>query len=189
VTVDFTNGRQFVFAQCQLNFLIYNKRKKARKQNVTFFFKSSLQCTPFSVLFSSCGGDLSALLPLLLSESVNCASSICTYTKSRLFLSLSRLQSLTIVKFKLAFVLIHCFVLGEKPHKCVVCGKAFSQSSNLITHMRKHTGYKPFSCGLCEKAFQRKVDLRRHRDTQHPSASATAAPQHYTHPVIISSSS
>ena len=34
--------------------------------------------------------------------------------------------------------------------------------------MRKHTGYKPFSCGLCEKRFQRKVDLRRHRETQHP---------------------
>lgn len=37
--------------------------------------------------------------------------------------------------------------------------------------MRKHTGYKPFSCGLCEKAFQRKVDLRRHRESQHPSTS------------------
>ena len=38
--------------------------------------------------------------------------------------------------------------------------------------MRKHTGYKPFQCGLCDKAFQRKVDLRRHREGQHPAAPA-----------------
>lgn len=57
--------------------------------------------------------------------------------------------------------------VGEKPHKCQVCGKAFSQSSNLITHSRKHTGFKPFGCDLCGKGFQRKVDLRRHRETQH----------------------
>lgn len=60
---------------------------------------------------------------------------------------------------------------GEKPHKCVVCLKAFSQSSNLITHMRKHSGYKPFQCGMCDKAFQRKVDLRRHRECQHNDGS------------------
>ncbi|KMR05061.1 putative zinc finger protein 398 [Lasius niger] len=64
----------------------------------------------------------------------------------------------------------------EKPHKCQVCGKAFSQSSNLITHSRKHTGFKPFACELCGRAFQRKVDLRRHRETQHADLNASHRP-------------
>ncbi|KAG8237235.1 hypothetical protein J437_LFUL017512 [Ladona fulva] len=73
--------------------------------------------------------------------------------------------------------------MSEKPHKCSVCGKAFSQSSNLITHSRKHTGFKPFACDLCGRAFQRKVDLRRHKETQHtelrgPGTVEPTAPRH-----------
>ncbi|XP_067647577.1 zinc finger protein Xfin-like [Eurosta solidaginis] len=53
----------------------------------------------------------------------------------------------------------------EKSFLCAFCGRAVSSSSNLIVHMRRHTGEKPFQCEFCDKAFPRSSDLACHRRT------------------------
>lgn len=33
----------------------------------------------------------------------------------------------------------------------MICGKAFTQASSLIAHVRQHTGEKPYVCERCGK--------------------------------------
>jgi KRAB domain-containing zinc finger protein len=51
---------------------------------------------------------------------------------------------------------------GEKPFRCVYCGKNFSMKGNMIVHARTHTGEKPFSCENCGNKFIQKVGMTQH---------------------------
>lgn len=50
----------------------------------------------------------------------------------------------------------------HRQYLCLVCGKGFTQKSNLTCHVGVHTGVKPFRCPLCHKTFSQKATLQDH---------------------------
>jgi uncharacterized Zn-finger protein len=50
----------------------------------------------------------------------------------------------------------------DKPYKCDVCGKGFSENCSLQRHIRIYTGDKPYNCDICGKAFSENCNLQRH---------------------------
>ena len=54
---------------------------------------------------------------------------------------------------------------GDKPYKCDVCGKGFSENGILQNHIRTHTGDKPYKCDVCGKGFSENGILQNHIKT------------------------
>merc|ERR1719384_2197757 len=47
-------------------------------------------------------------------------------------------------------------------NQCDQCDYSFKKPSDLIRHIRTHTGERPYSCDICEKKFTVKSTLRTH---------------------------
>ena len=53
-------------------------------------------------------------------------------------------------------------IRGDKPFKCGICPKTFSNDFLLQNHIRVHTGEKPFKCEVCQQLFSQKMHLANH---------------------------
>eukprot|EP00954_Amorphochlora_amoebiformis_P007577 588207-Amorphochlora_amoeboformis.AAC.1 len=58
-------------------------------------------------------------------------------------------------------------------YQCNFCRKNFAARSNVVVHIRTHTGEKPFVCVSCRRGFAQKSNLKRHINLLHPKSKSS----------------
>ncbi|XP_067321175.1 zinc finger protein 62 homolog [Anolis sagrei] len=63
---------------------------------------------------------------------------------------------------------------GKKSFACNICGKKFTQASNISKHQRLHTGEQPHQCTDCGERFMWSSSLNAHRRNIHDQTKVSA---------------
>lgn len=58
--------------------------------------------------------------------------------------------------------------LNDRPHKCHICQKKFSNKFHMKEHVLRHSDPYPFKCDKCPKKFGCAHSLNTHKRQNHP---------------------
>ena len=131
-----------------------NQNKENKDLEVSVAKRVNIMSYPFECKETSCGGRFSNENKLFHHEKKKHGKQHVCPSCNKLFLSESQLRK---------HVLIHT---GEKPYKCTICLKAFTQKSHVTFHIstvHNKRAKSRYQCGDCGKSFASNGVLSKHK--------------------------